>query len=105
MCFMALNKEVQTQNSCVDDFLYDELSLSFDELLANLEKLATKVTFFKKKNASHFIEFEKISTIENEKEALVKENILLKEKLEDLTKIVYKFTLGKKNFDMLICEQ
>ena len=51
MCFMALNKEVQTQNSCVDDFLYDELSLSFDELLANLEKLATKARFQKKKYA------------------------------------------------------
>ena len=51
------------------------------------------------------IEFEKISIIENEKEALAKENILLKEKVEDLTKTVYKFTLGKKNFDMLISKQ
>ena len=77
---MALNKEVQTQTSCVDDISYDELSLAFDELLANFKKLTTKATFFKKKNASLLIEFEKISTMENEKEALAKENILLKKR-------------------------
>ena len=47
MCLMALYEEVQTQNSCVDYISYDELSLEYDELLANFEKLVTKATFLK----------------------------------------------------------
>lgn len=36
---------------------------------------------------------------------LVMENISLKEKVEDLTKIIYKFTEGKKNFDLILGNQ
>ena len=54
MCFMALNEDVKTQNYCVDDISYDELSLAYDELLPNFEKLATNVTFFKKKKRLPF---------------------------------------------------
>ena len=59
MCFMALNDEVEIQNSLAnDDILYDDLSIVYDELLTNFEKLATKTTLLKKKNASHSIELE-----------------------------------------------
>ena len=106
MCFMALNDEVEIQNTLVDDdTLYDELSIAYDELLTNFEKLATKATLLKKKNASLSIELEKISVIEKENENLRNENISLKERVDDLTKVVYKFTLGKKTFDMMISEQ
>ena len=106
MCFMALNDEVEIKKSLVeDDVLYDELSIAYDELLTNFEKLATKATLLKKKNASLFIELEKISVLEKDNENLTKENISLKERVDDLTKVVHKFTLGKKTFDMMISEQ
>ena len=48
MCFMALNDEVEIQNSLVDDdTLYDELSIAYDKLLTNFKKLATKATLLK----------------------------------------------------------
>ena len=60
MYFMALNDDVKIQNSLVDDnSLYDELSIAYDELLTNFEKLATKATLLKKKNASLSIELKK----------------------------------------------
>ena len=103
---MALNDEVEIQNSLVDgDSLYDELSIAYDELLTNFEKLATKATLLKKKNASLSIELEKISALEKGNESLTNENISLKERVDDLTKVVHKFTLGKKNFDMIISKQ
>ena len=106
MCFMALNDEVEIQNSLAnDDILYDDLSIVYDELLTNFEKLATKTTLLKKKNASHSIELEQISVLEKENENLTSKNILLKERVDDLTKVVHKFTLGKKTFDMMISEQ
>lgn len=38
-------------------------------------------------------------------ELLIKENSPLKEKIEDLTNIIYKFTQGKKNFDFILGDQ
>ena len=50
MCFMALNDEVEIQNSLAnDDILYDDLSIVYDELLTNFEKLASTATLLKKK--------------------------------------------------------
>ena len=64
---MALNDEVEIQNTLVDDdSLYDELSIAYDELLTNFEKLTTKITLLKKKNASLSIELEKISVLQKE---------------------------------------
>ena len=103
ICFMALNDDVEIQNSLVDDdILYDELSIAYDELLINFEKLATKATLLKKKNASLFNELEKILVLEKENENLTNENISLKERVDDLTKVVHKFILRKKTFDMIV---
>ena len=69
---MALNDEVEIQNSLVDDdSLYDELSIAYDELLTNFEKLASTATLLKKKNASFSIELEKISVLEKENKSFI----------------------------------
>lgn len=47
MCFIAIENEVNID----DNSLYDELSVSYDELLENSEKFAIKHSIFKTKNS------------------------------------------------------
>ncbi|XP_022889786.1 60S ribosomal protein L9-like [Olea europaea var. sylvestris] len=46
MCFMAIDDEVNSNGNCS----YDELPISYDELLEEFEKLALNYSTLKKKN-------------------------------------------------------
>ena len=59
----------------------------------------------KKNNDSLLKELEASSSLHTLNEDLVKENASLKKKVDDLTNIVHKFTLGKKTFDMMLDEK
>lgn len=79
--------------------------------LKNLKNLLSNTLLSKRKKL--FIgKREKLSETQNyfEKEkvnydSLIKDNSSLQENILDLTQIVYKFTKGKKNFDLILGEQ
>ena len=115
MCFMAIDNEVKSLDN--DDLLddefdakssYDELLNDFNDLYMKYVKLALKNSALKKKIFSltkeleDFLKEKKMKITCDVSSNLKNENVLLKEKFNDLTKIVYKFTNRKKNFDLML---
>ena len=112
---MAIDNEVKSLDN--DDLLddefdakssYDELLNDFNDLYMKYVKLALKNSAFKKKIFSLTKELEdslkekKMKITCDVSSNLKNENVLLKEKFNDLTKIVHKFTNRKKNFDLML---
>ncbi|XP_024021626.1 uncharacterized protein LOC112091667 [Morus notabilis] len=106
MCFMAIDDNEVTSNSklhieenSIITFSNKDIEHAFSELHEEYTKLAHR-------NASHrkTIELLKkdITLLTNEKSMILCENVTLKEKVDDLTKIILKFTNGKKNFDQML---
>ena len=106
MCFMAIDDNEVTSNSklhieenSITSLSYEDIELEFSELHEEYSKLAHR-------NASHRKTIEQlkeeITLLTNEKNNALCENVSLKEKIDDLTKIVLKFTNGKKNFDQML---
>lgn len=115
MCFMAINDEVSSLD--LDESLsYDELLDGFNELHDKFEKVGLKNISLKKKIA---LLSKELDDLRNEKdkakpvidsecklcENLKNENNLLNDKVLDLSKIVYKFTNGKENFELMLGKQ
>ena len=118
MCFMAIDNEVISLDN--DDLLddefhekpsYDEFLDEFNDLHMKYEKLALKNSSLKRKIFNLTKELEdslKEKKMKNTCDVcsnLKNENVLFKEKVNDLTKIVHNFTNGKKNFDLMLSKQ
>lgn len=98
---MAIEDEVNP----IENHSYDNLSTSYDEIIEEFENLALKPSILKKKHS--FIEKWSQENFWNPKgfwkkkkkvsyHSLIEENSSFKEKVVDLTKIVYNFTQEKK---------
>ena len=122
MCFITINEEVKSLDlndkssddefdDELDDLSYEELLNDFNYLHKNYEKLIFKNGALKKKISSLLKELEGFSKEKeviltcNTCESLKNENTSLNEKVLDLTKIVCKFSNGKKNFEMMLGKQ
>ena len=118
MCFMVIDNEVKSLDN--DDPLDDEFDEkpSYDELLNGVndlhmkyEKLALKNSALKKKIFSLTKELK--DSLKEKKTKITcdvcsnlkNENVLIKEKFNDLIKIIHNFTNGKKNFDSMLGKQ
>ncbi|XP_024019082.1 uncharacterized protein LOC112090920 [Morus notabilis] len=106
MCFMVIDDNEVTSNSklhieenSITSFSNEDIEHAFSELHEEYTKLAHR-------NASHRKTIEllkkEITLLTNEKSTILCENVSLKEKVDDLTKIILKFTNGKKNFDQML---
>ena len=121
MCFMAIDDEVKSlelNDESSDDEFGDELDyLSYEELLNdfkdlhnNYEKFILKNNALKNKTSSLSKDLKDLSEREvnlicGACEFLKNENASLNEIVLDLSKIVYKFTNGKKYFKMMLGRQ
>ncbi|XP_030478156.2 uncharacterized protein LOC115695214 [Cannabis sativa] len=123
-CFMAIDDKVSNPNHTSDfesesdddalDMSYDELSKSFNDLLVDFEKLLAKNSTQRKKINLLLEEVEALNVKENEflietqckKCSLFEKDVVnLKAKIDDLNKVVYNFTKGKENFEMMLGSQ
>ncbi|KAM6578285.1 hypothetical protein CsatB_030122 [Cannabis sativa] len=123
-CFMAIDDKVSNPNHTSDfesesdddalDMSYDELSKSFNDLLVDFEKLLAKNSTQRKKISLLLEEVEALKVKEVEflietqckKCSLFEKDVVnLKAKIDDLNKVVYNFTKGKENFEMMLGSQ
>ncbi|XP_060960663.1 uncharacterized protein LOC133031227 [Cannabis sativa] len=123
-CFMAIDDKVSNPDHSSDfesesdddalDMSYDELSKSFNDLFVDFEKLLAKNSTQRKKISLLLEEVEALKVKENEflietqckKCSLFEKDVVnLKAKIDDLNKVVYNFTKGKENFEMMLGSQ
>ncbi|XP_060969534.1 uncharacterized protein LOC133036805 [Cannabis sativa] len=123
-CFMAIDDKVSNPNHTCDfesesdddalDMSYEELSKSFNDLLVDFEKLLAKNSTQRKKISLLLEEVEALKVKENaflietqcKKCSLFEKDVVnLKAKIDDLNKVVYNFTKGKENFEMMLGSQ
>lgn len=102
---MAIEDEVNP----IENYSYDNLSTSYDEIIEEFENLALKPSPWNpqfSKRSIPLLKNEVKKTFETQKDfekkkmvsyhSLIEENSSFKEKVVDLTKIVYNFTQEKK---------
>ena len=126
MCFMAIENQVSSlepkikyfddsdtssKNDSDCDLSYENLLSDFNDLHKNYEKLIFKNNALKKEIFSLSKIVEELTKEKETKlpcsncDILLNENIFLNDKISYLTKVVHKFTNGKKNFDMMLSGQ
>ena len=106
--------EVTISNFSSDSEVEVEPTPSVEQLQDALETCLNFVDELKAKNKTHRNEIKflnsKIDSLEKEKKNSVEsssndfqqENFLLKQKIEEMTKVISKFTQGEKNLDLIL---
>ena len=128
LCLMALEdneeEEDNEENEVSDSYTHDELYEAFESLHDEFRKLGIKNVALKKivceldkkvdalqhendslKKENHRLKDELAKCVSNNNDDLVKENVVLKKKVDWLTNISHKLTQGKEKLDKLLGSQ